>query len=375
MKKIHSLTRAAAFAAAFLFAGNLVVSAQTAAKKTAAKPAAKPAAKAAAKAAPAKAAAKPAPAKPKTLAEVFSFLPDPVAIVGNKKITKAQFLAQLGNVPVEYIAQLKKEMLQAQASQMIKAMAEVEIMLHQAAKAGIKPSKALMLSEIDKKIKALPQAQRDMLMKQLAVQKKTLDDFKKEMTKDPNAERFYAIQKYVETKIRPKVKVSDAEIQKFYKENPNAFKTPETVDAAHILIPVGKEKDADAKAKAKAASILAQLKKGASFAKLAEKESACNSKKDGGNLGAFTRGQMVPEFEKAAFALTKPGQLSDLVKTQYGYHIIKLNKKTAVSTKKLEEVKDQIRNYLNNTKLQKAIAEDLANAQKTLKVTYPAFKK
>ena len=284
-------------------------------------------------------------------------------------------LEKLGNVPVEYIAQLKKEMLQAQASQMIKAMAEVEIMLHQAAKAGIKPSKALMLSEIDKKIKALPQAQRDMLMKQLAVQKKTLDDFKKEMTKDPNAERFYAIQKYVETKIRPKVKVSDAEIQKFYKENPNAFKTPETVDAAHILIPVGKEKDADAKAKAKAASILAQLKKGASFAKLAEKESACNSKKDGGNLVAFTRGQMVPEFEKAAFALTKPGQLSDLVKTQYGYHIIKLNKKTAVSTKKLEEVKDQIRNYLNNTKLQKAIAEDLANAQKTLKVTYPAFKK
>ena len=367
MKKIHTLTRGAALTAAFLFAGSFVASAQTAVKP-AAKPAATPAAKPAAKAV----AAKPAP---KTLAEVFSFLPDPVAVVGNKKITKAQFLAQLGNVPVEYIAQLKKEMLQAQASQMIKAMVEMEVLLQLAAKAGIKPSKALVLAEIDKKIKSLPKAQLDMLQKQLAVQKKTLNDFKNEMAKDPNAERFYAIQKYVETKIRPKVKVTDAEIQKFYKENPNSFKTPESVDAAHILIMTGKEKDADAKAKAKASSILAQLKKGASFAKLAEKESACNSKRNGGNLGAFTRGQMVPEFEKAAFALTKPGQLSGLVKTQYGYHIIKLNKKIPASMKKLAEVKEQISNFLNGTKIQKALADEVAKAQKSLKITYPAFKK
>ena len=373
MKKIHTLTRGAAFAAAFLFAGSFVVSAQTAAKKPAAKPAAKKAAvKPAAKPVAKAVAAKPAP---KTLAEVFSFLPDPVAVVGNKKITKAQFLAQLGNVPVEYIAQLKKEMLQAQASQMIKAMVEMEVMLQLAAKAGIKPSKALVLAEIEKKIKALPKAQLDMIQKQLAVQKKTLNDFKNEMAKDPNAERFYAIQKYVDTKIRPKVKVTDAEIQKFYKENPNYFKTPESVDAAHILITIGKEKDADAKAKAKATSNLAQLKKGASFAKLAEKESACNSKRNGGNLGAFTRGQMVPEFEKAAFALTKPGQLSGLVKTQYGYHIIKLNKKNAASMKKLAEVKAQISNHLNGTKIQKMLSDEVAKAQKTLKVTYPAFKK
>ncbi len=86
------------------------------------------------------------------------------------------------------------------------------------------------------------------------------------------------------------------------------------VKASHILV----------KKRSQAEKILEELKKGASFAKLAQKYSECPSKKQGGDLGWFGRGKMVPEFEKAAFSLKK-GELSDIVKTQFGYHIIKMN--------------------------------------------------
>lgn len=86
------------------------------------------------------------------------------------------------------------------------------------------------------------------------------------------------------------------------------------VKASHILV----------KKRSQAEKILEELKKGASFAKLAQKYSECPSKKQGGDLGWFGRGKMVPGFEKAAFSLKK-GELSDIVKTQFGYHIIKMN--------------------------------------------------
>ncbi|KYK34379.1 MAG: peptidyl-prolyl cis-trans isomerase [Theionarchaea archaeon] len=86
------------------------------------------------------------------------------------------------------------------------------------------------------------------------------------------------------------------------------------VKASHILV----------KKRSQAEKILEELKKGASFAKLAQEYSECPSKKRGGDLGWFGRGKMVPEFEKAAFSLKK-GELSDIVKTQFGYHVIKVN--------------------------------------------------
>lgn len=85
------------------------------------------------------------------------------------------------------------------------------------------------------------------------------------------------------------------------------------VKASHILV----------KKRSEAEKILEELKKGASFAELAKNHSECPSKKRGGDLGWFGRGKMVPEFEKAAFSLKK-GELSDIVKTQFGYHIIKV---------------------------------------------------
>ena len=335
------------------------------------------------------AAAQPAaktPAKAKTLNDAFAFLPDVLAVIGDKKITKQDFLKQLGNVPPEYIAQLQPEMIKAQSKQMIDMLVKAEVLLALAEKAGYKSSKETVLAEFDKKLKSLPKEQLDMIEKQLKLQGKTLDDVKKQLVSDPNAIRFSAIQKYVDEKIRPSVKVSDADIEKFYRENQDKFKTPETVNAAHILISTMPDPNAaqkpdaaamakkDKEAKAKAEKILSQLKQGADFAKLAAAESACDSKKNGGNLGEFGRGMMVPEFEKAAFALTKSGELSPVVKTQFGYHIIKLEAKTPASVFPLAEVKNSIKAQLEKERGEKLLSEILTKQKKVMEVKISDFK-
>ncbi|MBO7146853.1 MAG: peptidylprolyl isomerase [Lentisphaeria bacterium] len=335
------------------------------------------------KAAPAPKAAAPAvKSAPKTLAELFAFLPDTVAIIGNKKITKQDFLKRLGNIPAEYVAQLQPEMLKAQSKQMIETLVDAEILLDMVKKAGIVPSKKLVEDAIDQQLKSLTKEQRDMLEKQLAMQNKKIDDIKKDFLNNPDAINAFAIQSWIEKNVKPGIKVSDAEAKAFYHANENQYKMPERIDASHILIstmpdPNAKDKNAkmsDADAKAKAEKILAQLKQGADFAELAKKESKCPSGKDGGKLGEFPRGQMVPEFEKAAFALAKPGDISGVVKTQFGYHIIKLNKKTAAAAVPFEQVKAQIINQLQSQKLQAQVKAQVDAAKKNVKISYPAFK-
>ena len=346
-----------------------------------------------AKAQPQKAAAKPAekpqnaPKKPQTLAEAFSFLPDTLATIGNRKITKKDLLDRLGNVPPEMLAQFPPEMLKAQVKQLIDGLVNEEILIMLAEKAGIKPTKELLLAEMDKELKAMPPQQRDLLEKQLKLQNKTFDDVKNEMVKDPKKIPAVAIPIYFNTKVKPAIKITDADIEKYYRDHQDQFKTPETISASHILISNRPDANAtvkpdaaalaklDQEAKAKAEKILAQLKQGADFAKLAAQESACPSKARGGSLGEFTRGRMVPEFEKAAFALTKKGEISGVVKTDYGYHIIRLDDKKPAGIHPLDkELKEQLRNYLPEMKLAETVQKQIADAKKSMKVTIAEIK-
>jgi peptidyl-prolyl cis-trans isomerase D len=140
--------------------------------------------------------------------------------------------------------------------------------------------------------------------------------------------------------IRNRTQVSPQDIQRAYEDNQQQYSTPEQVRASHILLKtVGKD---DAAVKKQAEDLLAKVKAGADFAQLATKYSEDDtSKVKGGDLDFFGKGSMVPEFDKVAFSM-KPGEISDLVKTQYGYHIIKVTDKKAASTKPLEEVRAQI---------------------------------
>ncbi|HOK94870.1 MAG TPA: peptidylprolyl isomerase [Anaerohalosphaeraceae bacterium] len=144
---------------------------------------------------------------------------------------------------------------------------------------------------------------------------------------------------------------SDEEVRKFYDDNPQHFDQPEQVRASHILIKVDSDAAAEEKAKAKEKieGILKRAKAGEDFAALAKEFSEDPGSKDTGGEYTFPRGQMVKPFEDAAFAL-EPNQISDIVETQFGYHIIKLSEKIAAGKTPFETVKNQIADYLANQK-------------------------
>jgi len=138
--------------------------------------------------------------------------------------------------------------------------------------------------------------------------------------------------------------VTNQQVEQYYQQHQKDFQVPEEVKVRHILIKVATGADAktDAAAKQKAQDLLKQIKAGGDFDALAKANSDDPGSKDqGGELGMIQRGVTVPAFEQAAFAL-QPGQISDLVKTQFGYHILKVEEKQTAHLKPLEEVKGQI---------------------------------
>ncbi len=169
--------------------------------------------------------------------------------------------------------------------------------------------------------------------------------------------------------VAEKVKVTDEEVKKFYDDNKEKFKTEESVKASHILIGVSEKASADdkKKAKEKAESIRKRLVAGEDFAAVAKKESTCPSASQGGDLGSFSKGQMVPEFEKAAFAL-KPGDISDVVETKFGYHIIKVQEKKPAGTVSFDEAKKNIADYLKGQKVQQGVNAYLEKLRKDAKI-------
>ena len=172
--------------------------------------------------------------------------------------------------------------------------------------------------------------------------------------------RNLTIDAYVEKDVAKGIVVSDAEIHDFYTGNKSKFETPEQAHARHILVAVDEKADEKAHqaGKAKAEGLLAQLKGGANFEELAKKNSDCPSAPQGGDLGFFGHGQMVPEFDTAAFAL-KPGELSGVVATKFGYHIIKLEEKKDAGVVPELEVTPKIREYLTSQKTGAAVEQKI----------------
>ena len=165
---------------------------------------------------------------------------------------------------------------------------------------------------------------------------------------------------WIKQQIGKEVEVTEADAQKFYDENKSEFEHPEQVKASHILFLV-KANDSEEVAKSqheKAKAALAKAKaKGADFSAVAKELSEePGAKQSGGELGYFSKERMVPEFSEAAFAL-KSGQISEPVKTQFGWHVIKLEDRKAAGVTPFEEVKEQVKAYLEGGKQRKAIEE------------------
>jgi len=180
--------------------------------------------------------------------------------------------------------------------------------------------------------------------------------------------------KLLESKFASNLAVTDADAKKYYDENAKEFQVPEQVRASHILIstkptdPNGDPNQAKVQAKQKAEELLKKAKDGADFAALAKENSSCPSAAQGGDLGTFPRGQMVKPFEDAAFAM-KVGQISDLVETQFGYHIIKLTEHQDPNQVAFDKAKTGIVDQLTQRKRQEAITQYVQSLRQAAKIS------
>ncbi|WP_282003953.1 peptidylprolyl isomerase [Geotalea uraniireducens] len=163
---------------------------------------------------------------------------------------------------------------------------------------------------------------------------------------------------FLKKKVEEQVNISDDELKKFYDENKDKFKTGDQIRASHILVRTEKE----------AQDILAQLKAGANFEELAKKKSIDSAAAKGGDLGWFSKGAMVPEFEKAVMGM-KDGQISGIVKTKFGYHIIKKTGTRKAGVRSFDEVKEQIKAALLPAKQQEVFQKLKDDIKKNAKIT------
>jgi peptidyl-prolyl cis-trans isomerase C len=192
----------------------------------------------------------------------------------------------------------------------------------------------------------LQQASKDGLDKGAEIEDK-LQDLKKRLI----------VESFLKKKVEVESKVSDEDMKKFYEQNKDKFKTGEQIKASHILVKTEKE----------AKDVLAKIKSGGNFEELAKKSSVDSSSAKGGDLGWFGKGSMVPAFEKAALAL-KEGQISEVVKSDFGFHIIKLTGKRPAGIRPFEEVKEQIKGAIMPTKQQEVFQKIKDELKKTAKI-------
>ena len=274
----------------------------------------------------------------------------PVAKIGDETITEGDiqkvlglFMKQMGGrIPPNQMSEAMPRIRERIVEELIMR----RIMLDEVAKAGITLSDSEFADIKSEMAEELPPGT-------------TLEDYLAETgTSEAEMREQMAVRKMIMAKADAVAKPSDEEIKAFYDENKEGFAQDESVTASHILI---KTEDTDDEA-AQAAKLerieglRKQLLEGADFAELAKANSDCPSASSGGDLGSFGRGQMVPEFEDAAFA-QEIGTVGEVVKTQFGYHLIKVTERKEAKALDFEEVKARVSDILYSQKQQDAVRE------------------
>lgn len=183
--------------------------------------------------------------------------------------------------------------------------------------------------------------------------------------------KSYGVSKMIKKDIYAKITVDEKAAKEFYDKNPEQFEEPEQFRASHVLVKVDKSADEKTKAEAKkeAEQVLADAKAGKDFAALAKDHSDDpGSKGNGGDLDFFVKGQMVPAFEEAVMKLQKPGDLSGVVETVYGFHVIKLTEKKASRVIPFADVKDDLVDFLVMKKKDETLRAYVDTLRKKAKV-------
>lgn len=324
-----------------------------------------------------KAEAKTTAPKAEEITPFWAKWPEKLAEYNGKTLTKKEFIAEFNkNIPGGKLTPEINAQLQVMGAELVKSMVINDLMLAAMKKAGIEPSAKAAKEFIEADLKKMPKEQIEVITKQLAMRKKTLAQYIDEIANNKDAQQQIAMQSFLAKDVYKNTDVTEADAAKFYKENPAMFESPadpaDAMRASHILIMVDAKADAKTKkaAKDKAEAILIELKANpALFEAKAKSESQCPSGANGGSLGSFQKGQMVPEFEKAVLTL-KDGQISEIVETQYGYHIVRRDPLQKKSIVPYEQVKTQLIASLKAEKEQRALMDYIAKLEKEAKATY-----
>jgi peptidyl-prolyl cis-trans isomerase C len=280
--------------------------------------------------APAAPAAKPVPAQ----------LPDVVARVNGEDVKKAEFEMAIKSIEDRARSAVPAEQRNEVYRQVLDRLIGFHLLVQEAKTRKVVAPPWEVDTQVEQIKKQFPNE--DAFKQMLQARGVTLEQLRTDTA------QTIAVNVMLKNELEPKVVVTEADSKKFYDENKPRFRQDDAVHASHILIRTPENADAAAKAKAKtqAGDLLAQIKKGADFSDLAKKHSQDpGSAPNGGDLGFFSKGQMVPAFEQAAFGL-KPGQTSGVVETPFGYHIIRVSEFKAGRDLGYDEVKAQIDEYL-----------------------------
>jgi peptidyl-prolyl cis-trans isomerase C len=277
----------------------------------------------------------PEPPKP-----VPAQLPDVLARVNGEAVNKPEFDRAVGALEARNGGPVPAEQRDRILREVLDQIVSYKLLIQESRTRKIAATDA----EVDERIKEIQKQfpSEDAFKQMLTSRKTTLDQVRSDIRQD------ITVQKLITNEIADKVAVKPEQVSDFYAKNPDQFKQPERVRASHILIMVPKGADPAAKtaARTKAADILKEVKAGKDFAALAKEHSQDpGSAQNGGDLGFFQQGQMVGPFNDVAFKLA-PGSVSDLVETEFGFHIIKVAEKQTARSVPLEEVRPQLEQYL-----------------------------
>jgi peptidyl-prolyl cis-trans isomerase C len=287
-------------------------------------------------------------------------LPDVLARVNDEPVTRADFERLVRNIeagrgPIP--ADRRDEILRAALDQLI----TYTVMKQEAAARKFSVSDA----DIDAQVKEMQQQFPDEaeFRKALEARNTSLEQLKADARVD------MLIDKMLEAEVAKTTAATEGDAREFYDKNPDQFEQGESVRASHILVMAREEADEATKkqARAKIDAVHKRARAGEDFAALAREHSEDGSKEQGGDLGFFERGRMVPAFEQAAFGL-QPGELSEVVTTPFGYHIIKVVERKDAEAVPYEQVKPQIVEYLSNQKKQDRVGALVEEARKRARI-------
>ncbi len=257
-------------------------------------------------------------------------------------------------IPQEHMAEAAKEVLENLINQ--------ELLYQQSVQDGVSVSE----SAVDEQLAMI----KSQLQDDEGYKKYLIDMNMTEKEVREQLQRIIAIQRFIDQRFVQKVTITDTEIRAFYDEHKDTFHQPERVHARHILIAVKPEAEESVKKEAmeQIESIRDKLREGGDFAALAKEFSSCPSSEQGGDLGFFTKGRMVAPFEEAAFQL-EPGQISEVVETPFGYHLIQVLERSPASTADYDEVKGSLEPFLKQQKVREQVQAHLEASKRRSDIT------